>query len=176
MESRPAPPHPAQRRLVVAGRYPAELLAVGAAVAITVGLGRGPGDALLAGGLAILALVLTALVHEGSHAAAARLTGVRVHALTLRGALAASVRRDRVRPGPAAARTEVLICLAGPAASLVTAGFAVALVLLAVTAPARAAAWCLLAGNLMAVAGSLPGIPSSDGTRALRAWRDRRTP
>jgi membrane-associated protease RseP (regulator of RpoE activity) len=145
-------------------------------VAITVALTQGALAALLAGGLAVAALVSTALLHEGGHAAAAALCGVRLHTLTLRGAVAATVRRDRVRPGPAAARTEALICLAGPAASLVALGVAAALLLLDVRGPGRAAAWCLLAANLVAIAGSLPGIPSSDGSRALRAWRDRRTP
>lgn len=150
--------------------------AIGTVVAITVGLTNGLRPALLAGGLAIAALLVTVLAHEGGHAGAAALFGVAVHALTLRGALTASVRRDRARPGPRAARTEVLICLAGPAVSLVLLGLAAAALVGGVDGVARAASWCLLAANVIAVAGSLPGVPATDGTRALRAWRDRVDP
>ena len=100
----PADTRVRQARLVVTPRYPAEVLAIGALVAITASLTRGPQVAILAGALAIAALLITVLVHEAAHAATAALSGVRVHALTLRGALTASVRRDRVPPGRTAAR------------------------------------------------------------------------
>lgn len=172
----PADTRVRQARLVVTRRYPAEVLAIGALVAITAGLTRGPQVAILAGALAVAALLITVLVHEAAHAAAAALSGVRVHALTLRGALTASVRRDRVPPGRKAVRTEVLICLAGPVMSLALLTIATVALSAGAEGPARVAAWCLLGANLIAVGGSLPGVPSTDGTRALQAWRGRQTP
>ena len=154
-------------RLVVARRYPAEVVAIGSIIAITLGFTHGLRGALLAGGLAVAALVVTLFAHEAGHAVAAAIAGVRVHALTLRGALNASVRRDRVRPGRTAARTEVLICLAGPAVSLALLAISAAALLAGVDGSARVAAWCLLGANVIAVGGSLPGVPSTDGTRAL---------
>lgn len=163
-------------RLAVSRRYPIEVVAVGLIVAGAVGLSRGPAAAGVAGGLAVLAVVVTALAHEGAHAVAAVLLGVRVHTLTLRGALTASIRRDRVRPGPSAARIEVLICLAGPAASLALLVAATVTLMTGVTGSAAVTAWCVFGANLIAVGGSLPGVSSTDGSRALRAWRNRRTP
>lgn len=162
-------------RLTVSRRYPIEVCGVALFVAAAVGLAHGAAAALVAGAVTIAVLVATVLAHEGAHALAATVLGVRVHALSLRGALTASIRRDRVRPGPAAARTEVLICLAGPGASLaLLTGSAVAL-LAGVTGVAAVVAWCVAGANLVAVGGSLPGIPHTDGSRALHAWRSRST-
>jgi hypothetical protein len=89
--------------------------------------------------------------------------------------LTASIVRGTVQPGPRSVRHDLLICLAGPAASSVLLLGAIAVLAGGATGPVRLAGWCLLGANLIAVLGSLPGLPGTDGTRALQAWRCRST-
>jgi hypothetical protein len=174
-ELAPVPAPPAGNRpgrLVVTRRYVVEFLAVTLVVSATVGVRHGVAVSLVAAPVVATILLVTVLAHEGAHAAAAAALGIEIHTLTLRGALTASIRRDRAR-GPQMTRSEVIICLAGPAASLVLLVATAIAVVVGIGGFPGMAAWCLLVANAIAVAGTIPGIPATDGTRALQAWRGR---
>jgi Zn-dependent protease len=117
----------------------------------------------------ITALFLTALVaHELAHAVTAQRLGIRVESITLWALGGMSVLDDR----PRRPRTELLIALAGPAASLVAAVlFAVAAVPAAWAGADLSRAgflWLAGANAVLAVFNLLPGAPL-DGGRVLSA-------
>lgn len=161
------------RRLIVHPRYAAEVVAVAGLAGAAGWLRAGPGTGAVITVTVVGVLLLTLLAHEGGHAVAARLFGVRVHSLTLRGALSGNIRRDPAPSGPRRSATEMWICLAGPAVSLVLLSIAAAALWAGWTGTIGIVAWCLLAANGFAVLGSLPGLPGSDGSRAIRAARYR---
>lgn len=107
----------------------------------------------------VLAVELSVLAHEASHAAAARLVGLRVDRVLLRGLTAVAEIEGE---------DSLLVALAGPLAN-------VALAALLATAGAfvgpDAAPLALAAagGNLLFAALDLLPLPGADGQRALRA-------
>jgi Zn-dependent protease len=108
-------------------------------------------------------LALVAVVsHEAGHAAAAQLLGLRWHPfarLPWKAGIAVEVPQSGLR-----ARDDLLVALAGPAASLA----------LAAAALPSVAELALISG-MLAVLNLLPFLPGSDGWRATgairRAWR-----
>jgi Zn-dependent protease len=125
--------------------------------------------------LVSLIFLLTLLVHELSHALVARRHGVGVRRITL-WLLGGVAELDGEPPN---ARADLLIALAGPAASLACAGVfgAGAVTVDALGGPrlvVTGLAWLGLVNALLAVFNLLPGAPL-DGGRVLRAawwwWR-----
>ncbi|MEU4421573.1 site-2 protease family protein [Actinoplanes sp. NPDC024001] len=117
----------------------------------------------------VAALFLTALVtHELAHAVTAQHFGIRVESITLWALGGVSTLDGR----PRHPRAELLIALAGPAASLLAAGlFAAASIpagLIGSDLPRTGLAWLAGANLVLAVFNLLPGAPL-DGGRVLAA-------
>lgn len=126
----------------------------------------------LTGGLTALGLLTCLLVHELSHAVAARRQGVETEAITL-WALGGMAQMREESPTP---RAELVIAGIGPVTSLVVAAAAwsVAALLEALgsTLVAAAFSWLSVVNLVLAVFNLLPGLPL-DGGRVLHAvlWR-----
>jgi hypothetical protein len=123
---------------------------------------------LLAVIIALLALG-SSLVHELAHLRAARRRRLRVLRLEVTGALSGGVTREAsTQP-----RTEIAVCLAGPAATLALIGASVIAFLALHDGPAlgRSLALTMLTLNVAAFGGTLPVVPGSDVSRAWAAWR-----
>jgi Zn-dependent protease len=118
-------------------------------------------------GLVALVVAGTAVAHEAGHAVAAWAGGLRVLRVEFTGAFRAAVVRTvgRGRPG---ARVELAACLAGPAVSLILLGLGL---VLHGGGSAPVVGPALVVANLIAVCGSLPVHPDTDGARAIRARR-----
>lgn len=118
---------------------------------------------------AVLAGELMLLLHELSHAFAARGRGRQVQRIIFHGFLAETVLgAERGLPLP---RHEMFIALAGPGTNLALAGLLSALRLLLPTdSPAALLALLLILGNAAMATASLVPVGPSDGRRALSAF------
>ncbi|WP_227133133.1 site-2 protease family protein [Halorubellus salinus] len=131
-------------------------------------------NGLVLGGAAAIGLFASVTVHELGHAAAARRYGIETSAITLwiLGGLA-SLERLPKEPG-----RELVIALAGPAASVVT-GVACYAVLFVVPASAPSVVFVLgflaITNLTLTVFNLLPAFPM-DGGRVLRAFLARNRP
>ena len=115
---------------------------------------------------AVLAGEVMLLLHELSHAVAARGRGQEVQRIIFHGFLAETVLGAGVR----APRHEVVISLAGPGTNLALAGALAALrVVLPANGPASLLVLTLVLGNAAIAAASLLPVGASDGRRALTA-------
>lgn len=136
------------------------------AVALSgIGLALGAGLAVL---IAALALG-SSFLHEFAHLRTATRRGLRVLSLEITGALAGGVTREvSTRP-----RTEIAVCLAGPAATLglVLASVAGLIALSSGPPLGRSLALTMLTLNVTALVGTLPILSGSDISRAWAAWR-----
>lgn len=115
---------PAERTRIEVRRAVYPQLAAVVAVAALLARDDGAATALARGIAAGVVAVATGVVHEAGHALVARARGLRVHTVVLRGLLDAGT----VRAVSPDRRTEVLVCLAGPAASVLLALAGVAVV------------------------------------------------
>jgi Zn-dependent protease len=118
----------------------------------------------------VLAGEVALLLHELSHAALARLHGLRVRRIVFHGFRAHTV-LDAGQPLPG---QEALIALAGPAMNVALAG-AAELVRLTITSQGALDAFLLtlVVGNAAAAGLSLLPVGGSDGARALAGLRRR---
>ncbi|SDS10340.1 M50 family metallopeptidase [Jiangella sp. DSM 45060] len=156
---------PAERTRVEVRRAVYLQLAAVVAVAALLARDDGVATALARGAAAGVVALVTCVAHEAGHALAARARGLRVHTVVLRGLLDAGTVRS-VSPGR---RTEALVCLAGPAASVLLALAGLAVV--AGTPDHWRLGRLLLVLNAFVALAALTAGPRSDGARALRAWR-----
>ena len=127
-----------------------------------------PQTVWVASAAVVLAAEAGLLLHELSHALVAHGRGQQVLRIVFHGFRAETVCSEGIPP-PA---NEVLIALAGPGVNLALAGLLEALrLLLATEGPIDVVLLLLVLGNVATAAMSLLPIGSSDGRRALVAYR-----
>ena len=153
-------------RVSVAPRAVAE----SALVAVLLGIiavrqGVGVGPAVLAAATAVGLALVSAIAHELGHLVVARRAGLPVVRLRLDGLLGGSIERGTT----SCPRTELRICLAGPAVTVLLAGSGGALALGA-DGSLAAAGLCLALVNVLALVGCVLPPGRSDAARAWAAW------
>jgi len=130
------------------------------------------GTTWLTAGAVVLAGEVALLLHELGHALVARGRGHEVSQIVFHGFRAETVCRSR----PPAPATEAVIALVGPGVNLALAGLGVALrYSLASQGPLDVALLLLVMGNTAMAVMSLVPLGSSDGRRALSAFKRARS-